>query len=320
MKVRRYLATCLVFLFGLCVLSDLPAYAQNKTACELLSKADAEAILGVTLQPPKPTAPFGSLLDPDFTSGTVDQGCSFSNFTFNHSAPNRPKPPKVVNVGLEVRYSSTLDAHAVDKARKQVDIRTYDHPTDLPGLGDGAFWIGALNNVTLFVFLGGTTRLMIGPSEIRLEQEKALAAKALAGLGKTTLTYGKQPTGLNRPVLGRLGPNPSGIEQLKHALTAKADTGDVKAQRALGELYQYSTLAPDGSVRRDYGGAAYWYHQASDRGDAQAAYELAILYHDGLGVPADRSQSLQLLQKASEANYAPAILCYPTPTLSKKHR
>src|SRR6202044_205876 len=79
---------------------------------------------------------------------------------------NQPKPPKVVAVGVEVRYSSTPDAHVVDETHKQVDTRTYDHPTDLPGLGDAAFWIGAPNNVTLFVFLGGATRLMIGPSEI----------------------------------------------------------------------------------------------------------------------------------------------------------
>jgi hypothetical protein len=32
----------------------------------------------------------------------------------------------------------------------------------ITGLGDGAFWIGPPNNVTLYVFLGGTTRLMIG--------------------------------------------------------------------------------------------------------------------------------------------------------------
>src|SRR5271154_2739032 len=101
----RHLATSLALLFGLSALSGLPAGAQNKTACELLSKADAEAVLGVTLQPPKPTAPFRSLLDPDFTSGTMDQGCSFTNF-----APNQPKPPKVVNVSLEVRYSATPDA------------------------------------------------------------------------------------------------------------------------------------------------------------------------------------------------------------------
>jgi TPR repeat protein len=213
----------------------------------------------------------------------------------------------VVNVRIEVRYAATPDAHAVEETHKQVDTRTYDHPTDLPGLGDAAFWTGPPNNVTLFVFLGGTTRLMIGPSQIGLEQEKALAVKAVAALGKTTFTYGNQTTGLNKPVLGKPGPKPSGIDQLKRALTAKADTGDVKAQRALGRLYQYGTLTPDGSAQHDYAGAAYWYHQASDHGDAQAAYELAVLYRDGLGVPADASQSFQLLQKAGEANYVPAM-------------
>ncbi len=32
-----------------------------------------------------------------------------------------------------------------------------------------------------------------------------------------------------------------------------------------------------------------------------------ILYHNGLGMPADASQSFQLLQKAAEANYVPAM-------------
>jgi TPR repeat protein len=299
----RHPATRFVLLFGLTVLSGLPGYAQNKTACELLSKTDAEAVLGVMLQPPKPQAPFRSLLDPDFTSGTPDQRCAFTNFV-----PNQPKPRKVVNVGLEVRYSSTPDAHAVDEARKQVDKRTFDHPTDLSGLGDAAFWIGAPNNVTLFVFLGGTTRLMIGPSEIGLEQEKALAVKAIAALGRTTaVTYGTQPTGLTKPVLSKPGPNPTGIDQLKRALTAKADTGDAKAQLALGRLYQSGAVAPNGTAQPDYAGAAYWYRQASDRGEAQAMYELAILYRNGLGVSADSSQSFQLVQKAAEANYVPAM-------------
>jgi hypothetical protein len=301
LRAMRNLPARLIFLGGLCVLSCSPTYAQNNTACQLLSKADAEAILGVTLQPPKPTAPFRSLLDPDFTSGTVDQGCSFTNFV-----PNQPKPPKIVNVGLEVRYSATPDANAVDEARKQVDTRTYDHPTDLPGLGDAAFWIGAPNNVTLFVFIGGTTRLMIGPSEIGLDQEKALAVRALASLGKSNFSYGTQPTGLKKPVLQ--GSNRSPLDQLKRALTTKAETGDTKAQTALGKLYESGSLGQDEEVQHDYAGAAYWYHQASDRGDAQAAYELSILYHDGLGLPADASQSFQLLQKAAEANYTPSMV------------
>lgn len=60
----KHFATRLVLLFGFAVLSGLPGFAQNKAACELLSKADAEAVLGVTMQPPKPTEPFRSLLDP----------------------------------------------------------------------------------------------------------------------------------------------------------------------------------------------------------------------------------------------------------------
>src|SRR5665213_926364 len=303
MKLTTYLS----LLFSLSVLTAPPAYAQNRAACELLSKADAEAILGVTLLPPKASAPFRSLLDPDLTSGTPEQGCEFTNFIFNDAAPNRPKPSKVVNVRLEVRYSSAPDLHAVDEARKQVDTRTYDHPTDLPGLGDAAFWIGAPNNVTLFVFLGGRTRLMIGPSEIGLEQEKTLASKALAALGKTTFTYGDQPPGLTKPVLAKLNPNSSAPEQLKYALTARANAGDAKSQLALGRLYESGILGQDGQVQRDYAGAAYWYRQASDRGDAQGAFELANLYQKGLGVAADASQSFRLLQKAAQANYVPAM-------------
>jgi len=85
LRNMRHLVTRLVLLLGMVVLSSFPGYAQNKTACELLSKADAEAVLQVTLQTPKPTAPFRSLLDPDFTTGTPDQGCDFTNF-----APNQP--------------------------------------------------------------------------------------------------------------------------------------------------------------------------------------------------------------------------------------
>ncbi len=302
----RHHLTCFVLLSGLALWCS-PGFAQNKAACALLSKADAEAVLGVTLQSPKPSAPFRSLLDPDFTDGTPEQGCEFTNFTFSYSAPNQPKPPKVVNVRLEVRYSLTPDPHAVDETHKQVDTRTYDHPTDLPGLGDAAFWIGPPNGVTLFVFVGGTARLMIGPSDIGLEQEKALAAKALAALRHTSFAYGTQSTGFTRPPLANPGPNQTPLDRLKRMLTEKADTGDANAQRALGRLYQSGAVAPDGSAQHDYAGAAYWYHQASDHGNAQAAYELAILYRNGLGVPADASQSFQLLQKAAEANYVPAM-------------
>lgn len=284
------------------ILSSGAAQAQNKAACDLISKAEAEAVLGVTLLPPKPFAPFRSLLDPDFTKGKPEQGCQFTNF-----APNQPKPSKVIDVSVEVRYASTPDPHAIEDSRHQVDTRTYEHPTDLPGLGNAAFWIGPANNMSVFVFIGGTTRLLIGPSEVGLEQQKALAARAVAALGKATFAYGGQPSGLKKPVPGNTGPPAPGIDQLKRALTAKAEAGDVKAQRVLGQLYQYGAVTAAGSAQPDYPGAAYWYLQASDHGDAEAAYRLAILYQNGFGVTLDATQAFHLLQKAAEANYVPAM-------------
>ena len=69
--------------------------------------------------------------------------------------------------------------------------------------------------------------------------------------------------------------------QLKRDLTAKAEAEDAKAQRVLGNLYQFGTLGADGSVQPDYAGAAYWYQQAADKGVADGAYRLALLYRDG---------------------------------------
>ncbi|MGA8441660.1 MAG: tetratricopeptide repeat protein [Candidatus Sulfotelmatobacter sp.] len=278
-------------------------YAQSKTACELLSQADAEAVLKVRLQPPNPYAPFRSLLDPDFTKGKLAQGCTFTN-----AAPHPPRPAKVVAVHVEVRYSPTPDAHAVDEARQQVDERTRDNPTDVPNLGDAAFWIGPPDNVSLFVFRGGTMRLLIDSTGVGLEQEKALAARILAASGKTGYAYGARPTGFNKPVLVSLGANPSQVDQLKHSLSPKAEAGNVKAQLALGQLYLSGTLGADGNTKPDYAGAAYWYQKASDDGDVHAEYELAVIYRDGLGVPENPSAALELFKKSALAGYMPAMV------------
>jgi hypothetical protein len=274
-------------------------------ACELVTKADAEAILGVTFQPPRSYAPFRSLLEnQDFADGKMGEGCAFTNY----SASQPPK--KVVTFNIEVRYSAAPNPRAEDQAKKQVDERTRDNPTDIPGLGDAAFWIGAPNNASLFVFRGGTVCLMIGPSEIGLEKEKELAIKALGGTsnktGKTVTTYGTPQT-LPKPVLANVGPKPSQIDQLKRDVTARADRGDVKTQLALGKLYQFGTLGADGRAKPDYASAAYWYQQASDRGEAQAAYELALIYRDGLGMPVNQPAALNLFRKAAEAGYVPAM-------------
>jgi TPR repeat protein len=283
------------------------SYAQNKAACDLLSKADAEALLGVTLLQPKPTAPFRSLLDPDFTTGTLDQGCEIANFRFNYATPNQPRPPKVIHFNLEVRYSRTPDPGAIDRTRKEVDTRTYEHPVNVEGVGDAAFAIGHGETQMLFVFVGGTTRLLVGPGDIGLEEEKALALKALAALGTPKSAYAGHSDAFSKPSLAKSGPHPAAVELLKRALTAKAEMGDARAELALGQLYEVGALAADGSAVHDYAGAAYWYHAASEHGQAAASYLLALLYGRGLGVTAKPVQAFALLQKAADGNYVPAM-------------
>ena len=69
-RIMRHPSGRIIFALGFISVWGTPLFAQNKTACELLSKTDAEAILGVTLQPPRPYAPFRSLLDnQDFIDG-----------------------------------------------------------------------------------------------------------------------------------------------------------------------------------------------------------------------------------------------------------
>lgn len=301
-----------VLLVGLAALPAISASAQGKTACDLISQADAEAIVGVPLLPPTPLAPYRSLLEnKDFTWGKPGEACQFTNY-----APPR-RPPKVVAFTIQVRYSATPDPGAVADAKRQVDERTYDKPTDVAGLGDAAFWIGPPSNSTLFVFRGGTMRLMIGPSDIGREKLQALAVKALGGTpdraanapaatSSASIIY-RSPRAFAKPALDP-SPKASQIDELKRKLAGRADQGDLAAALALANLYRSATLAADGTPRPDHAGAAYWYELAAERGSAEAAFELGMLYRDGLGVAADPQSALELFRKAAEAGFVPAMV------------
>jgi TPR repeat protein len=283
--------------------SGLISFGQNKTACELLSKGDAEAVLGATLQPLKPLAPFRSeLADKDFQNGKMGEGCSYNNVQ-----PGVRNQQNVVSFILEVRYWATPDLNAVPEMRKHVDERTYDDPVDIPGLGDAAFSFGDPNNMSLIVFHGGTMAFLIGPSTIGLEKEKVLALRVLAGLGKTNVAYRASSSSLPKPELNKPGLSASALDKVKHDLTAKAEAGDAKAELVLGQLYQFGFMGTD-AAKPDYAAAAYWYQEAANRGSAQAAYQLAVIYRDGRGVAANAPLALEFFLKAANAGYVPAMV------------
>lgn len=261
-------------------------YAQGKKACDLITRADVEAILGVPVE--------------EGTSTPEGSTCSFTN-----APPNKPRPAKRVDVQVIVNYSAAPDPAAVEKSRKDIDEKTYQNPVDLPELGDAAFWHGSPQYATVTVFTGGTTVLTV-QGAVTLEQSKALALKALGGPAKTGYVYGTPRAPLPRPVLAAA--KPGSVDQLKRDLTVKADAGSVPAQLALAKLYEFGTLAPDGTAKPDHAGAAYWYARASDQGDLEATTRLGLLYRDGLGVPANPASALDLLRKAAMADYVPAMV------------
>jgi TPR repeat protein len=300
--------TCLLFLFCLSSLSS-SAYAQNKSACDLVTKEDVESVLGTTVQAPMPTDPgrlalLTGLYDP---APGLRLGCYYTNFIGGQA-----QPANLVNLSVEVSYATTPRPNAVDRVLKNVDDFTYQDGRPIPDIGDAALWItdaGPRGARILAVFSGGKTALLISGAGnfLTLDQAKALATKALGSNAKTGFVYGV-PLPLTKPVLGNRPAKPSQIDQLKFDLTAKAETGNAKAQFALGNFYEFGMIGPDGIPKPDYPAAAYWYQEASNRGEAPAAFALALILRDGQGIPRNPTAALELFRKAAVAGYVPAMV------------
>ncbi|MCK6418812.1 MAG: SEL1-like repeat protein [Alphaproteobacteria bacterium] len=82
----------------------------------------------------------------------------------------------------------------------------------------------------------------------------------------------------------------------------KAFNGNAEAQHDLAAIY----TAGHGGVRQDYARAAAWFERAAQGNVANAAYNLGVLYHQGLGVKPDIKKALTWYQKAAEQNHPEA--------------
>ncbi|WP_455218432.1 tetratricopeptide repeat protein, partial [Kaarinaea lacus] len=66
----------------------------------------------------------------------------------------------------------------------------------------------------------------------------------------------------------------------------KAEQGDVKAQYAVGEMYEKGK----GAVR-DVNKAFDWYMKAANQNDKKAAYKVGLFYYQGRGVEVNYEQA-----------------------------
>ncbi len=102
-------------------------------------------------------------------------------------------------------------------------------------------------------------------------------------------------------VLDYSQPNPALPSAFKQ-LEAQAIAGSSDAQHDLAALY----IVEDAGVQKDYARAAYWFDKAAQGGVANAAYNLGVLYHQGLGVDQNIEQAIRWYRLAADKGHAEA--------------
>lgn len=85
-------------------------------------------------------------------------------------------------------------------------------------------------------------------------------------------------------------------------LEARALDGDANAQHDLAAIY----TAGQTGVKINYTKAAQWFEEASYQGVSNAQYNLAVLYHQGLGVSKDTKKAIELYRVAAANGHAEA--------------
>ena len=247
MQFRRF---CLwIFLILLMFPSRYAApLAQGKTACDLISIADIEAIVGrkMFLRPTRPQLP---------------ENCYYSTAD---PFDNRPAQP-VINVSVQYHHESTPDPEAYDNAARILRQQRGVTVDPIQGLGDAAFGFGNDLAGDVYVFRGGVDTLHISGT-LTVDRLKPLALKALGGSGRTGYAYGgTRPgappsptvTAVDTPVVGGSSLSeavyitPSEfLKQLKEV--SLEISNNVKAvSAATARAYVTKTLAARGITVRD---------------------------------------------------------------------
>jgi hypothetical protein len=277
---------------ALLLASSATAQTARKTACELLRVADVEAALG--------TSGLRSI-DPALTGRSSAKPGVLCLF---EQGANR------LVFQVTVQYTDAPDADAVTAWLKSVETNTFNKARPAAGLGDAAFYTELQGNPaapkTLTVFVAGRMLVQFSPGSSD-QQLRTLAEQALSGSGRSGFAYNDVVPPTTKPVLPAANTaSMSPLDELKAALTRKADAGDVRAEESLGGLYRFPSGAS--AVKPDFAAAMYWYKRASDHGVARASYQLATMYHEGVGGPVNDEVAQALFAKAADAGYVPAMV------------
>ena len=97
--------------------------------------------------------------------------------------------------------------------------------------------------------------------------------------------------------------NSSGINKIIVA----AERGDINAQLHLGDCYYFGGSHDGETVNKNYNKAIFWYRKAAEQGNAEAQFNLAYMYEQGLATDSpDYSQAFYWYKRAAEQGKASA--------------
>jgi len=156
--------------------TPVTAAAQIRNPCNVITKAEAEAIVGGPLIGPQPS-PQGTL-------------CKYYESGYGES----PSRIKLITIGV---WIGAPDDEAINTRRLAVMRDSSLLPLsikELPGPGDGAIWVWAGNRFgALYAFRGGTTEVAVKISgttqQKALDAAKRFAVRALGSAGKSSFAY-----------------------------------------------------------------------------------------------------------------------------------
>jgi hypothetical protein len=149
--------------------AQAPAAASKFDACKLLTKADAEQILGKPVDSPTNPLQGDETYSVDSCEYKVTGGTPLDNVTLIVTVPANGDPAR---------------AQAVFNSGKQQAQALYNAaPLDVPGLGDAAYWVGgAGNNLSIlkgniFVSLSASTQKGDSASPALLDLAKVVLGR-----------------------------------------------------------------------------------------------------------------------------------------------
>ncbi len=125
-------------------------------------------------------------------------------------------------------------------------------------------------------------------------------ASALNAIAPTTPEPARAPVKITDPKT--LAKPDSALPASVKTVEEQAFAGVPEAQHDLAAIY----TAGHGGVKQDYKRAAFWFEQAADRNIANAAYNLGVLHHQGLGMKSDMKSALSWYQRAADLGHPEA--------------